>query len=90
MKSAYGRGEAAFDLKRSGVYRFYRGTLGPLLAAPCRARVFLGLVALAFLGSALLAVFRIVPLKLLPFDNKNELQIVIDMPRGTPWRTPTP
>jgi multidrug efflux pump subunit AcrB len=28
-------------------------------------------------------VFRLVPLKMLPFDNKNEFQIVVDMPEGT-------
>jgi hypothetical protein len=26
---------------------------------------------------------RLVPLKMLPFDNKNEFQIVVDMPEGT-------
>lgn len=31
----------------------------------------------------MLPVFRLVPLKLLPFDNKNELQIVIDMPESS-------
>jgi multidrug efflux pump subunit AcrB len=83
LKSEYGTGEQAFDLTRSGTYRFYRRTLGGLLAAPDKARLFLWLVLAAFVASALLAVFRIVPLKLLPFDNKNELQIVLDMPRGT-------
>lgn len=83
LKSEYGKGEEAFDLKQSTVYRFYRRTLGELLATAGRARIFLWLVLAAFIASALLAVFRIVPLKLLPFDNKNELQIVIDMPRGT-------
>ena len=29
-------------------------------------------------------VFGLVPVKMLPFDNKNELQLVIDMPEGTP------
>jgi multidrug efflux pump subunit AcrB len=37
--------------------------------------------------SMLLVVFRMVPLKMLPFDNKNELQIVIDMPEGTTLET---
>jgi multidrug efflux pump subunit AcrB len=83
LKSEYGAGEEAFDIRQSRVYRFYHRTLGGLLATSGRARLFLGIVLLAFVGSALLAVFRIVPLKLLPFDNKNELQIVIDMPRGT-------
>ena len=30
-----------------------------------------------------LPVFRVVPLKMLPYDNKNEFQIVVDMPEGT-------
>lgn len=83
LKSEYGKGEEAFDLKQSTVYRFYHRTLGGLLATAGRAKIFLWLVLAAFVVSALLAVFRIVPLKLLPFDNKNELQIVVDMPRGT-------
>src|SRR5690606_13541547 len=37
-----------------------------------------GLVALA----ASLAVFQLVVLKMLPFDNKSELQIVVDLPEG--------
>ncbi|HYE37015.1 efflux RND transporter permease subunit [Methylocaldum sp.] len=83
LKSEYGKGEEAFDLKQSTVYRFYHRTLGGLLTTSGRAKIFLWLVLAAFVVSALLAVFRIVPLKLLPFDNKNELQIVVDMPRGT-------
>lgn len=63
--------------------RFYQQTLGGLIQTTGRARGFLGLVFVAFVASALLAVFRVVPLKLLPFDNKNELQIVIDLPRGS-------
>lgn len=82
LKSDYGKGGPAFDLKTSRLYHFYRGTLGALLA-PDRARWFLVIILLAFVASTLLAVFRIVPLKLMPFDNKNELQIVIDLPRGS-------
>ena len=75
--------EAAVDLKQTLVYRIYRAALYPLLATPGRARLFLLFIMIAFIGSVLLAVTRAVPLKLLPFDNKNELQIVIDMPRGS-------
>jgi multidrug efflux pump subunit AcrB len=32
----------------------------------------------------LLAVFKIVIMKMLPFDNKSEFQVVVDMPVGTP------
>ena len=38
----------------------------------------------ALVGSILLVVFGLVPVKMLPFDNKNELQLVIDLPEGTP------
>jgi multidrug efflux pump subunit AcrB len=83
LKSEYGTSEHAYDLKSSGLYRFYERTLGGMLAAPWRSKLFLWIVFIAFVASAMLAVVRIVPLKLLPFDNKNELQIVIDLPRGT-------
>ena len=42
------------------------------------------ILAIVMLGSIALALFRYVPLKMLPFDNKNEFQIVLDMPEGTP------
>ena len=83
LKAEYGKpGEKPYDIHDSPVYRWYRRALGPLIAHPWRARAFLGVVALLFLLSCLLVVFGI-PLKLLPFDNKNELQLIIDMPRGT-------
>jgi multidrug efflux pump subunit AcrB len=36
-----------------------------------------------FLLASLLPLLRLVPLKLLPFDNKSEIQVLIDMPEGT-------
>ncbi|TXI38222.1 MAG: efflux RND transporter permease subunit, partial [Nitrosomonas sp.] len=75
--------EAPVEFKQTAVYRIYHATLHPLLATPGRARLFLLIILTAFAASVMLAVTRAVPLKLLPFDNKNELQIVIDMPRGS-------
>jgi len=84
LRSEYGTGhEAPFDITQSRTYRLYHATLQPLLGDRQRARRFLYVVAGAFALSAMLAVTRLVPLKMLPFDNKNELAIVIDMPRGT-------
>lgn len=40
-------------------------------------------IGLLMLGATALPLFRAVPLKMLPYDNKNEFQIVIDMPEGT-------
>ncbi len=42
-----------------------------------------GLVALIGLAVALVG-FQAVVLKMLPFDNKSEFQVVVDMPEGTP------
>jgi multidrug efflux pump subunit AcrB len=84
LKSEYGKeGETPFEITQSRIYRLYRATLAPLLESRRRAWLFLLAVVVAFVASALLAVTRAVPLKMLPFDNKNELALVIDMPRGT-------
>jgi len=48
-------------------------------------RVKLGIaIGLLILGSVSLAYFQLVVLKMLPFDNKSEFQVVLDMPVGTP------
>ncbi|MEJ5210614.1 MAG: efflux RND transporter permease subunit [Burkholderiales bacterium] len=58
---------------------FLNGAAG----APRRRRLFIGVVV-AIVLSVSLAVFKIVILKMLPFDNKSEFQVVVDMPVGTP------
>ena len=63
--------------------RTYSRLVGPFLDSGTRRLVLITTVILLFLGAVSLAVFGFVPLKMLPFDNKNELQIVIDMPEGT-------
>ena len=83
LQSEYGKGdEAPFNLKASPSYKLYDRILGGLVRNPSRAKWFLWAMAAAMVGSSLMAVYRIVPLKLLPFDNKNELQLVLDLPRG--------
>jgi multidrug efflux pump subunit AcrB len=62
---------------------FYQRMIRPLLDDRRKSKAVLWLVVILFLAVAMLPVFRLVPLKLLPFDNKNELQIVIDMPESS-------
>ncbi len=62
---------------------FYRTLLTPLLNDKRKAKNVLWVVLLLFIAAAMLPVFRLVPLKLLPFDNKNEIQIIIDMPESS-------
>ncbi len=57
--------------------------LDPLTGAAARAKLGIAVVLL-ILGSVSLAYFQLVVLKMLPFDNKSEFQIVLDMPVGTP------
>ena len=65
------------------VARMYRRLLSPLLARPFLAYAFLAGVGLLLVGSTLLFYTRHVVVKMLPFDNKSEIQLVIDMPEGT-------
>jgi multidrug efflux pump subunit AcrB len=60
----------------------YSKLLAPLIATNKRVKIGLWLVLGLFLASAALPVMRSVPLKLLPFDNKNEIQVLIDMPES--------
>jgi multidrug efflux pump subunit AcrB len=71
------------DVAGTMVYRLYGACLVPLLRTRKRSWVFLAIVSFLFLTSMLFPLFRKVPLKLLPYDNKDEFQVVIDMPEGT-------
>ncbi len=66
-----------------GFSQFYRRMLTPLLESRAKGKVTLWLVLILFIAAAMLPVMRLVPLKLLPFDNKNEIQVIVDMPEGT-------
>jgi multidrug efflux pump subunit AcrB len=43
----------------------------------------LGGVAVLLLGSMSLVYFQFVKVKMLPFDNKSEFQVIVNMPNGT-------
>lgn len=71
------------DVADAGLLRRYRAILEPLLSSRRRAKWVLWVVLVLFLAAAVLPVFRLVPLKLLPFDNKNEIQVIVDMPESS-------
>ena len=66
--------------ENQGFGQFYRRMLTPLLDSRKKSKVVLWIILALFVGAAMLPVMRLVPLKLLPFDNKNEVQVMIDMP----------
>ncbi len=76
-------GGESFDLTRRPIYRLSQTVLGTLLDRRPLAMAALGVVGMLFLAALAIPVFRLVPLKMLPYDNKNEFQIVLDMPEGT-------
>jgi len=55
----------------------------PLLRGKARSWIFLLIVGVGTLASLLMFVTRDVTVKLLPFDDKSELQVVLDMPKGS-------
>lgn len=61
----------------------YEKILGPLLDSRRRRLLALGIVVLLLVLSLLLIPFKAVTLKMLPFDNKSEVQIIADLPEGT-------
>jgi multidrug efflux pump subunit AcrB len=61
----------------------YRRVMGTLLRVARVRRIFLGGVVVLLLGAMGLVGVKWVRVKMLPFDNKSEFQIVIDMPEGT-------
>ncbi|MFW5682926.1 MAG: efflux RND transporter permease subunit, partial [Phycisphaeraceae bacterium] len=72
--------ENADDVTATRRYRMYRRLITPLLdrRGPRRAFI-LGLVVL-LLGAAAMPLVGLIPLKLLPYDNAEKLQFVIDLP----------
>ncbi len=75
------------DPSGTRLHRFFNRLMAPFLrgndARSHRHKLYLG--TLLAIGLAVsLAVVQWVVMKMLPFDNKSEFQIVLDMPEGTP------
>ena len=70
-------------LRESLIYRVYRTVLEPFLRSRSARWTLLAVMVALFGFSGWLAATRRVPLKMLPFDNKNEFQVVVDMPEGS-------
>jgi multidrug efflux pump subunit AcrB len=75
--------EKPYNLQESLIYRLYKRSMDPLIDTKWKRWVFIGGVTVLLLASMLLFALKVVTVKILPFDNKNEFQVVIDMPEGT-------
>ena len=63
--------------------RLYRVVMGKLIRVPKWRYGFLAGVVLLLLASLALIGLKLVRVKMLPFDNKSEFQVIVDMPEGT-------
>lgn len=71
------------ELEHTFIYRLYEKFEKPLIESRVKRWWFLGITFVLLLASVGLFFTKSVAVKMLPFDNKNEFQVVIDMPEGT-------
>jgi multidrug efflux pump subunit AcrB len=64
--------------------RLYRRMMTPLIVNPRSRWLFLSSVLVLLLAACSLVALKAVRVKMLPFDNKSEFQVIVDMPEGTP------
>lgn len=70
-------------LETTWIYRMYNKLERPFLENSTKRRIMLGVTVLLLFGSVVMFFTKSVLVKMLPFDNKNEFQVVVDMPEGT-------
>jgi multidrug efflux pump subunit AcrB len=63
--------------------RLYRRIMSPLIRSTWKRWAFLSGVAILLLASVSMFYFKLVYVKMLPFDNKSEFEVVVNMPEGT-------
>ena len=63
--------------------RVYRRIMEPLIANSRRRVLFLVGVVVLLLAAITFIPMKLVRMKMLPFDNKSEFQVIVDMPDGT-------
>jgi multidrug efflux pump subunit AcrB len=81
-------GKAAFEghaatPQEDKLHVFYQKLFTPLLASPAKSWALIGGVVVLLLLSMSLVYFKVAKVKMLPYDNKSEIQVVVDMPEGT-------
>lgn len=80
LATAHDRAHEEEEQGRFGV--FYARLMSGLMDNPGRRRAFYGAVVALLLGSVALLGVKAVQVKMLPFDNKSEFQVVLDLPEG--------
>jgi multidrug efflux pump subunit AcrB len=81
-KEGHGHHEPT-TLEESKIYKLYKAFINPMLDVRWKRWAFIVCTVVVLLFSASFFYTKWVAVKMLPFDNKNEFQVVIDMPEGT-------
>jgi multidrug efflux pump subunit AcrB len=70
-------------LEQTRIYKIYRSMIRPMLETRWKRWAFIISTVVILFASLSMFYTKAVAVKMLPFDNKNEFQVVIDMPAGT-------
>ena len=89
LRNYAGEGFRSKHTSEGWTTRLYRRVMMPLLRNARRRWIFLGGVVLLLLAAIAFVPLKWVRVKMLPFDNKSEFQVVVDMPDGTPLEQTT-
>lgn len=82
-KEKHGKEKAPLQLEQTPIYKIYYRFIQPLLETRWKRWTFIISTVVILIASLLLFYTKTVAVKMLPFDNKNEFQVVIDMPEGS-------
>ncbi|NOQ91549.1 MAG: AcrB/AcrD/AcrF family protein, partial [Flavobacteriaceae bacterium] len=77
------KSEKGGTLEQSKIFIIYKKAIDPLLDKKLYRYAFFGINILLLLATSSMFLTKAVAVKMLPFDNKNEFQVIIDMPEGT-------
>ncbi len=77
-------GASSHGAESKRIEAFFERVLSPFIASPKSRKTLLVAILGLIVASIGLAGVKLVVLKMLPFDNKSEFQVVVDMPAGTP------
>ncbi|MFH2002358.1 MAG: efflux RND transporter permease subunit, partial [Planctomycetota bacterium] len=84
LKRIYHKGHhEPLVLEKTWLYRFYQAVMNPVFRSRANRWMILALIMILLGFAGFLVYSKRVPLKMLPLDNKNELQVVVDMPEGS-------
>jgi multidrug efflux pump subunit AcrB len=71
------------EIQDTFIYKAYERFEKPLIESRKKRWLFIGITVVLLFGSVGMFFTKSVAVKMLPFDNKNEFQVVIDLPEGS-------